>query len=53
MPDDFRDLYIGIKDRNEKKRVVCDFIAGMTDRYAIQFYGRLFGADPESIYSPL
>ena len=26
-------------------RVVCDYLAGMTDRYAIQEYKRLF--DPE------
>jgi dGTPase len=35
------------------KRVICDFIAGMTDRYAVQFYGRLFGTNPESIFAPL
>jgi dGTPase len=27
-------------------RAVCDYIAGMTDRYALREYGRLFGADP-------
>jgi dGTPase len=27
-------------------RVICDYIAGMTDRYAIQEYGKLF--DPET-----
>jgi dGTPase len=37
----------------EKRRVICDFIAGMTDRYAVQFYGRLFGTNPESVFSPL
>jgi len=28
------------------QRVVCDYIAGMTDRFAIQEYDKLF--DPES-----
>jgi dGTPase len=27
-------------------RAVCDYIAGMTDRYALREYGRLFGAEP-------
>ena len=27
-----------------KQRAVCDYLAGMTDRYAIQEYERLFGA---------
>jgi dGTPase len=53
MPDDFRDMYRGIESGAEKKRVVCDFIAGMTDRYAIEFYRRLYGTNPETIYSPL
>lgn len=35
-----------------KKRVVCDFIAGMTDRYAIEFYGRLKSENPRTIFKP-
>ena len=31
---------------NSPQRVMCDYIAGMTDRYAIQEYKRLF--DPEA-----
>jgi dGTPase len=53
MPSDCRALYGALKEPDERRRVVCDFMAGMTDRYAIQFYGRLFGTNPESIYSPL
>lgn len=53
MPNDFQKLYFELRDKAEKKRVVCDFIAGMTDRYAVQFYGRLFGTNPETIFSPL
>jgi dGTPase len=33
------------EDPNGLHRVVCDYIAGMTDRYAIQEHSRLF--DPE------
>jgi dGTPase len=53
MPEDFQHLYSGMSDHADKKRVICDFIAGMTDRYAVQFYGRLFGTNPESIFAPL
>jgi dGTPase len=53
MPEDFRYMYTTLYEPDEKKRVICDFIAGMTDRYAVQFYGRLFGTDPETMYSPL
>lgn len=53
MPEDFQRLYLDLSDMAEKRRVICDFIAGMTDRYAVQFYGRLFGTNPESVFSPL
>ena len=52
MPDDFREVHENIR-AEEKKRVICDFIAGMTDRYAIEFYRRLYGMNSETIYSPL
>jgi dGTPase len=54
MPEDFRALYEGMIDKSPiQRRIICDFIAGMTDRYATQFYGRLTSTDPESIYSPI
>ncbi len=53
MPDDARLLYEDFKGTAHKKRVVCDFIACMTDRYALQFYNRLFGTSHESIHAPL
>ena len=28
--------------KKDKKRVICDFISGMTDRYAMDFYQQLF-----------
>ena len=30
------------KDKKNLKRIVCDFIAGMTDRYALEEYKKLF-----------
>jgi dGTPase len=50
MPEDFRALYEGCSDELARKRVICDFIAGMTDRYAVEFYGRIFSENPQSIF---
>lgn len=52
MPEDFRMLYDGFKDKALKMRVVCDFIAGMTDRYAVEFYARLKSENPQTIFKP-
>lgn len=55
LPEDFKNLYYKINDYDEAaaKRVICDFIAGMTDRYALEYYCRLFAMDPQSIFKPL
>ena len=40
LPEDYRKL---IDERGEPlERVVCDYISGMTDSYAIEKYGELF-----------
>lgn len=51
LPEDVQALFSAIRDE-EKDRVICDFIAGMTDRYAIEFYGRLKSEQPETIFKP-
>jgi len=38
---------------SDRKRVVCDFLAGMTDAYAIRFYSRLFVPGEGSFYELL
>jgi dGTPase len=38
---------------DQKARVLCDFIAGMTDRYAVEFYGRSPSENPQTIFTPL
>lgn len=53
FPDDYRQIYLSAKSETARKRVICDFIAGMTDRYAIEFYGRLKSESPQSIFKPL
>lgn len=52
MPKDYHRLYNEGHCEREKMRIVCDFIAGMTDRYAIEFYGRLTSENPQTIFKP-
>jgi dGTPase len=33
----------------QRSRHLADFVAGMTDRYAIQLYAKLFGEEPEGL----
>jgi len=37
------------KSKNEKARLICDYISGMTDAYAMRTYKRLFDADYSSL----
>lgn len=53
LPEDFQSVFFASKTDAGKRRVICDFIAGMTDRYAIEFYGRLFSENPQTIFKPL
>jgi dGTPase len=54
MPDDVRELYDDCEaNASARKRVVCDFVAGMTDRYAIEFCGRLHSEFAESMFKPI
>ncbi|WP_333898490.1 dGTP triphosphohydrolase [Agrobacterium pusense] len=51
LPPDFRDIYLSCH-KEDRKRTICDFIAGMTDRYAVEFYSRLFGATGLTMHKP-
>lgn len=53
LPEDFQDFFEQQTTLERKSRVVCDFVAGMTDRYAMEFYGRLHSESPRSIFVPL
>lgn len=54
MPYDNQRLYHEFKgDPVAQYQVVADFIAGMTDRYALEFYGRLTSESPQTIFKPL
>ncbi len=52
LPEDYRNIYLQAKG-SAKKRIICDFISGMTDRYAWEFYNRLCGTIPSSIFDPV
>jgi dGTPase len=45
LPDDWRGDVEAARDETELARVVLDYVAGMTDRFAIQEHARLFGAE--------
>ena len=50
MPEDWRLLVeANPDDTNWKMRAICDYIAGMTDSYCIEFYDRILGRSAPSI----
>lgn len=51
LPPDTKECCQRLKNSAEKMRLICDFVAGMTDRYAIEFFGRLKQGD-QSIFKP-
>lgn len=53
LPEDTRRLFNLTNGELWQKRVICDFISGMTDRYAMEFYGRLYSENPQTIFKPL
>ena len=50
MPEDVRELYLDAKDYPTKARTICDFVSGMTDRYAVEFWARLRSDGAESMF---
>lgn len=53
LPDDYRDRLTQEDTQEERKRTICDFIASMTDRYALEFFGRLHSAQGQTIFKPV
>ncbi len=52
LPDDVQEVLSKMKKKACRRRVICDYIASMTDRYAIEFYARLKSERPETIFKP-
>lgn len=51
LPDDVRQRYLDvIEEPSNRARIICDFIAGMTDRYAVEFWARLNSDTAESMF---
>lgn len=55
LPEDVGEIYYAYdpSEKAKRKRIICDFIAGMTDRYAIELYGRFKSDKPQTIFKPL
>ena len=53
LPNDYRTMYTRLQKTEERARLVVDFVSGMTDRYAIDFYNKLVSDVPQTIYGPL
>ncbi|PTE06459.1 deoxyguanosinetriphosphate triphosphohydrolase [Mesorhizobium helmanticense] len=55
MPEDVRQRFLATPEKNKAKRArtVCDYVAGMTDRYAMEFWARLKSDAAESMFKPI
>jgi len=53
LPKSFQSLWKSAKNEKEQKRIICDYIAGMTDQYANRFYQRLFLPGHGSVFDRL
>jgi len=54
LPDDWRSVasfYRRRSDEAGRRRAICDYIAGMTDRYALELYARLTSELPQTIFA--
>jgi dGTPase len=52
LPEDYQQMHSRLTSNEERKRLICDFVAGMTDRYAVEFFSRLRESGA-SIFKPL
>lgn len=52
LPDDIQRMHERTEDEVSRKRLICDFVAGMTDRYALEFYARLKESG-QTIFKPI
>lgn len=52
LPEDCREMFSRMSSGQERRRLICDFVAGMTDRYAVEFHSRLRESGP-SIFKPI
>lgn len=48
-----RDTLMSYQESAEPKRVICDYVAGMTDTFLLKTYGRLFSPRMGSVFDQL
>jgi dGTPase len=48
-----RILYKEASDKDNALRIICDYIANMTDEYAYRMHERLFGFNTRTIFERL
>ncbi len=54
LPHDWKERCDAVIDNErERKRNICDFVAGMTDRYALEFYDKLKSTNGTNIFKEL
>lgn len=53
LPHDVRQQYNSASNSMLRKRIICDFIAGMTDSYSVEYYGRLTSETPQTLFKSL
>ncbi|WP_180171487.1 anti-phage deoxyguanosine triphosphatase [Acinetobacter sp. YH12023] len=53
LPKSTYDKYDQGKDNNEKMRVICDYVSGMTDEYATRLYEKIYAPHKGSIFDHL
>jgi dGTPase len=53
LPDDRKFDYLNASTHEKRHRVICDYIAGMTDMYAQRTYSRLFQPFAGSVFELL
>lgn len=53
LPSSTKERYKVCGSNDDKKRVICDFISGMTDDYATRFYEKIFVVGKGSIFERL
>ena len=53
LPKQWRKDVEEVQNEIELARIVCDYVSGMTDRFALQEHARLLGTEPLTDRSPL
>lgn len=53
LPGSTKKIYGNTSEYLSKKRIICDYIAGMTDEYATKFYDKLFNTHKGSVFDRL